>query len=205
MTPYEELLAAALTTGLEPQRPGEDDGMYLARLAVAVSAVPDDLWVTLTADATQWCIAAATALNEGQEVPRPLSGYDNEELAIDPGDQPLLEATRPSVNLNGNYVALVDKPVDPECRISDDVTWPDKHRVLNTNCEDLEVDEDTTPKPPPIKTDLIRAVVIEHPDWEHPKIMAYLGASANPNTVSTVRSITLATIGIARSLGKWRD
>jgi hypothetical protein len=198
MTPYEELLAAALTTGFEPQRAREDDGMYLARLAVAVSAVPDDLWVTLTADATQWCIAAVENLNAGLPVNRALPGFnallDIEMVTVEPIPDFISEHQKYlATSLAGNYVALVDKPVDPHCRISDDV-------------EEVEPDEeDDAPKPPPVKTDLIRAVVIEHPDWEHPKIMAYLGAGANPNTVSTVRSITLATINIARSLGKWRD
>jgi hypothetical protein len=191
MTPYEELLAAALTTGFEPQRAREDDGMYLARLAVAVSAVPDDLWVTMTADATQWVIAAVECLNIGQPIAKALPGFSLIMEGHDPFRSPDLTVTL-QAPINGNYVALVDKPVDPECRISDDV-------------EEVEADEEDAPKPPPVKTDLIRAVVIEHPDWEHPKIMAYLGAGANPNTVSTVRSITLATINIARSLGKWRD
>jgi hypothetical protein len=91
-----------------------------------------------------------------------------------------------------------------------EIDWSSRTYPIADHVEEVEPqmeddEEEDAPKPPPVRTDLIRACVIEHPDWEHPKIMAYLGPGANPNTVSTVRSITLATMNIAKSLGKWRD
>jgi hypothetical protein len=186
MTIYEELLRAAQTGRFAPQMIGELEHVYLSRLAMAASVVTDEEWNRLSKGAADWCNFAAVRINSGLVMDLKCPGFGDPIPEI---DWPLRQPP-----INGNHVALVDAPPDLQCRIADDV-------------EEVEPDdeEDTTPKPPPVKTDLIRACVIEHPDWEHPKIMAYLGPGANPNTVSTVRSITLATMNIARSLGKWRD
>lgn len=55
------------------------------------------------------------------------------------------------------------------------------------------------------KTDLIRAFVIQHPDWSESQIKQEMGDTIKKQTVATVRSVTLATIAVAKRLGKWVD
>jgi hypothetical protein len=188
MTTYNQLLAAALCNGFEPQRQDEDDNAYLTRLAVAVSQVPDELWASISLEAQQWCTVAVLGINAGQTVRDPLDGFLRLEVApkltVVDGDGEVLRDASEEYSPAGNVVVFPT---------SDDV-------------EEVEPEEEEEiERLPPIKTDLIRAVVIEHPDWTHPQIMAHLGPGANPYTVSTIRSVTLKTVEIARGLGKWRD
>jgi hypothetical protein len=55
-------------------------------------------------------------------------------------------------------------------------------------------------------TDAVRAVVMQHQDWNQSQIAAELEAHGQPvslGTIATVRSMTLATIAVAKRLGKW--
>lgn len=55
-------------------------------------------------------------------------------------------------------------------------------------------------------TDAVRALVMQHQDWNQSQIAAELEAQGQPvslGTIATVRSMTLATIAVAKGLGKW--
>jgi hypothetical protein len=55
-------------------------------------------------------------------------------------------------------------------------------------------------------TDAVRAIVMQHQDWNQAQIAAELEAHGQPvslGTIATVRSMTLATIAVAKGLGKW--
>jgi hypothetical protein len=55
-------------------------------------------------------------------------------------------------------------------------------------------------------TDAVRALVMQHQDWNQSQIAAELEAHGQPvslGTIATVRSMTLATIAVAKRLGKW--
>ncbi len=55
-------------------------------------------------------------------------------------------------------------------------------------------------------TDAIRAIVMQHQDYNRSQIAAELEANGQPvnlGTITTVRSMTLSTIAVAKSLGKW--
>jgi hypothetical protein len=55
-------------------------------------------------------------------------------------------------------------------------------------------------------TDAVRAIVMQHQDWNQSQIAAELEAHGQPvslGTIATVRSMTLATIAVAKGLGKW--
>jgi hypothetical protein len=216
LTIYEELLRAAQTGRFAPQMIGELEHVYLSRLAMAASVVTDEEWNRLSKGAADWCNAAAIRINSGLVMDLKCPGFNEIPVTI----ERIPDSLRGMGIEPGGYIdgdgkfqitefSLVDNPQDPSCRVLEaEAHFPPKHHNTPLDIEEvasLNDDEEDAPKLPPIKTDLIRACVIEHPDWLHPQIMAYLGAGANPNTVSTVRSITLATMNIARSLGKWRD
>ena len=55
-------------------------------------------------------------------------------------------------------------------------------------------------------TDAVRALVMQHQDWNQAQIMRELesqGRVVSIGTIATVRSMTLATIAVAKVLGKW--
>ena len=55
-------------------------------------------------------------------------------------------------------------------------------------------------------TDAVRALVMQHPDYNQSQIAAELeayGRTVSLGTIATVRSMTLATIAVAKHLGKW--
>jgi putative NADH-flavin reductase len=55
-------------------------------------------------------------------------------------------------------------------------------------------------------TDAVRALVMLHTDWNQAQIMRELesqGRVVGIGTIATVRSMTLATIAVAKGLGKW--
>jgi hypothetical protein len=55
-------------------------------------------------------------------------------------------------------------------------------------------------------TDAVRALVMQHQDWNQAQIMRELesqGRVVSIGTIATVRSMTLATIAVAKGLGKW--
>jgi hypothetical protein len=55
-------------------------------------------------------------------------------------------------------------------------------------------------------TDAVRALVMLHTDWNQAQIMRELesqGRVVSLGTIATVRSMTLATIAVAKGLGKW--
>jgi hypothetical protein len=55
-------------------------------------------------------------------------------------------------------------------------------------------------------TDAVRAIVMQHQDWNQAQILRELeaqGRAVSLGTIATVRSMTLATIAVAKGLGKW--
>lgn len=63
----------------------------------------------------------------------------------------------------------------------------------------------STPSAAINKTDRIRALVMQHPDWTQVQIKEAIGEDSALGTIATVRSVTLATIAVAKRLGKWVD
>lgn len=55
------------------------------------------------------------------------------------------------------------------------------------------------------KTDAIRALVMQHPEWTEEQLKAAGGDDVTRATLKTVRSVTLATIAVAKRLGLWRE
>ena len=55
-------------------------------------------------------------------------------------------------------------------------------------------------------TDAVRAIVIQHQDWNQVQILREMeaqGRAVTMSTIATVRSMTLATIAVAKGLEKW--
>jgi len=55
-------------------------------------------------------------------------------------------------------------------------------------------------------SDAVRALVMQHQDWNQAQILRELeaqGRAVSLGTIATVRSMTLATIAVAKGLGKW--
>lgn len=61
----------------------------------------------------------------------------------------------------------------------------------------------STPSAAINKTDRIRSLVMQHPDWTQVQIKEAIGEDSALGTIATVRSVTLATIAVAKRLGKW--
>lgn len=191
---------------LEPQPLGEPDGHYLRRLVLAVSKASDNDWERLSKEAQDWYNAQAKRVKAHQD-PEECPGFDPQLIVID-------EAS--------SIPSIVDAVVD--------AGWPEKpspqqimDSVTTAFDEDLKkplfhegpivdvppqyvkmVDEMVNSKP--TATDAVRALVMQHQDWNQSQIAAELEAHGQPvslGTIATVRSMTLATIAVAKGLGKW--
>jgi hypothetical protein len=218
-TIYSELLAAAGTEFL-PQAEGEPDGHYLRRLVLAVSKCSDEAWEALSGAAHDWYNAQAVRVKQNQD-PEECPGFDGAFAQWEH------EHKDDQVSIKANYVSLVDTPDDPNCKIVDavvDAGWPTGPELPKASSNDVAhqdsqaavVQEFDTVIKDAFKpyasetkhtaTDAVRALVMQHQDWNQSQIAAELEAHGQPvslGTIATVRSMTLATIAVAKGLGKW--
>lgn len=192
-TIYSELLAAAGTEFL-PQADGEPDGHYLRRLVLAVSKSSDNDWERLSTKAKDWYNAQAKRVKAHQD-PEHCPGFG----ILDGHDGPVS---------NDSYkgAAAADPIVDAVV----DAGWPaDAPAQADAAIGPVPLGDQDSPhalSPKHTATDAVRAVVMQHQDWNQSQIAAELEAHGQPvslGTIATVRSMTLATIAVAKGLGKW--
>ena len=172
-TIYSELLAADGAEFL-PQAEGEPDGHYLRRLVLAVSKCSDEAWEALSTAAHDWYNAQAIRVKARQ---------DPEECL-------------------GFVSPIVDAVVD--------AGWPkDATAQADAALGTVPLGDQDSPhalSPKHTATDAVRALVMQHQDWNQSQIAAELEAEGQPvslGTIATVRSMTLATIAVAKGMGKW--
>lgn len=248
MSVYAELLAAVTTFDFRAQAEDEHESIYLRRLMLAASQLPDREWSCLSAEAVEWVNISAERVNrhlplescpgfgdatrsyigEDGTLWTPVNGdtstfgtsIDVEEQEVssevpaenivldthvsDSRDADDLHGEMPAAGypkadgvviepvveryesphqgkILGNFISLTGNPPDPNCKIIDvtlDAMFPGK-------------------------TDRIRALVMQHPDWDFERMKGVVGTEVSNSTLVTVRSVTLATIAVAKRLGKW--
>jgi hypothetical protein len=192
-TIYSELLAAAGTAFL-PQAEGEPDAHYIRRLVLAVSKASDSDWERLSKDAQDWYNAQAKLVKAHQD-PERCPGFG----ILDGHDGPVS---------NDSYkgAAAADPIVDAVV----DAGWPaDAPAQADAALGSVPLGDQDSPhalSPKHTATDAVRALVMQHQDWNQSQIMRELesqGRVVSLGTIATVRSMTLATIAVAKSLGKW--
>ena len=192
-TIYSELLAAAGTEFL-PQAEGEPDAHYIRRLVLAVSKASDSDWERLSKDAQDWYNAQAKLVKAHQD-PERCPGFG----ILDGHDGPVS---------NDSYkgAAAADPIVDAVV----DAGWPaDAPAQADAALGSVPLGDQDSPhalSPKHTATDAVRALVMQHQDWNQSQIMRELesqGRVVSLGTIATVRSMTLATIAVAKSLGKW--
>ena len=206
-TIYSELLAAAGTEFL-PQAEGEPDGHYLRRLVLAVSKASDNDWERLSKEAQDWYNAQAKRVKAHQDTEECpgfgiLDGYDgpvdnDSYKAADP-DDPIIDA-----------VIEAGWPTGPELpkASSNDVAHQDSQAAVVREFETVIKDafKPYASESKHTASDAVRALVMLHTDWNQAQIMRELesqGRVVSLGTIATVRSMTLATIAVAKGLGKW--
>ena len=206
-TIYSELLAAAGAEFL-PQAEGEPDGHYLRRLVLIVCSCTDEKWETLSKEAQGWNNAQALRVKAHQG-PEHCPGFG----ILDAHDGPVT---------NGSYKAA--EPADPIVDAVIDAGWPTGPELPKASSNDVAHQEsqaavvqefDTVIKDAfkpyaseskHTATDAVRALVMQHQDYNQSQIAAELeakGQTVSLGTIATVRSMTLATIAVAKGLGKW--
>jgi hypothetical protein len=186
-TIYSELLAVAGTEFL-PQADGEPDGHYLRRLVLAVSKASDSDWERLSKEAQDWYNAQAKRVKAHQD-PEECPGFIS----------PIVDA-----------VIDAGWPTGPELpkASSNDVAHQDSQATVVQEFDTVIKDafNPYASEPKHTATDAVRAVVMQHQDWNQSQIAAELeakGQTVRLGTIATVRSMTLATIAVAKGLGKW--
>lgn len=214
MSVYAELITAVTPLGFHHAAQGESDSDFLGRLALAASALPDSEWLCLTAETVEWVNTSAKRLNLGKTVYAP-SGFreipsndvDEREVPFDtPAETIALDtpASTSSERLQG---------VDcPECEDGIAHTHEPKTgqlKIVDNKPVAAPVAQAVEAVPEVVhslgKTDAIRALVMQHPEWTHEQLKAAVGGDVTRATLNTVRSVTLATIAVAKRLGKWVD
>jgi hypothetical protein len=206
-TIYSELIEAAGAEFL-PQAEGEPDGHYLRRLVLAVSKASDNDWEHLSKEAQDWYNAQAKRVKAHQD-PEHCPGFgilDGHDGPVDNDSYKAAEPSEPIVD------AVIDAgwPTGPELpkASSNDVAHQDSQAAVvqefDTVIKDAFKPYDSESKR--TATDAVRALVMQHQDWNQSQIAAELEAHGQPvslGTIATVRSMTLATIAVAKGLGKW--
>ena len=206
-TIYSELIEAAGAEFL-PQAEGEPDGHYLRRLVLAVSKASDNDWEHLSKEAQDWYNAQAKRVKAHQD-PEHCPGFgilDGHDGPVDNDSYKAAEPSEPIVD------AVIDSgwPTGPELpkASSNDVAHQDSQAAVvqefDTVIKDAFKPYDSESKR--TATDAVRALVMQHQDWNQSQIAAELEAHGQPvslGTIATVRSMTLATIAVAKGLGKW--
>jgi hypothetical protein len=192
MTIYDELRAAIATVlTIPPEHPTPE------HLLLEATRIPDTVWGKLSPAAQAWCNEAAEKLNTGENV-RECPGYGpSKAIGVIGMTQAQAAAFKQSWDaaakgdMKITHVALVDRPPDPYC--------------ITAEGHGLSAAMSTTGQ---TNTDRVRAVVIEHPEWNQAQIAEELerrGIDVSAGTIATVRSVTLSTINIAKRLGKWKE
>lgn len=214
MSVYAELITAVTPLGFRHAAHGESDSDFLGRLALAASALPDSEWLCLTAEAVEWVNASAKRLNLGKTVYAP-SGFreipsnDVEEREV-PSDTPTeIIALDTNASTSSERLQGVDCP---ECENGTAHTHEPKVgqlKIVDNKPVAAPVAQAVEAVPEVVhslgKTDAIRALVMQHPEWTHEQLKAAVGGDVTRATLNTVRSVTLATIAVAKRLGKWVD
>jgi hypothetical protein len=206
-TIYSELIEAAGAEFL-PQAEGEPDGHYLRRLVLAVSKASDNDWEHLSKEAQDWYNAQAKRVKAHQD-PEHCPGFGILDGHDGPVDNDSYKAAEPSDSI---VDAVIDSgwPTGPELpkASSNDVAHQDSQAAVvqefDTVIKDAFKPYDSESKR--TATDAVRALVMQHQDWNQSQIAAELEAHGQPvslGTIATVRSMTLATIAVAKGLGKW--
>lgn len=192
-TIYSELLAAAGTEFL-PQAEGEPDAHHLRRLVLAVSKASDEAWFKLGEPAREWYNAQAIRVKHHQD-PEHCPGFG----ILDGHDGPVS---------NDSYKGAA--PADPIIDAVVDAGWPaDAPAQAEAALGTVPLGDQDSPhalNPRHTATDAVRALVMLHTDWNQAQIMRELesqGRVVSIGTIATVRSMTLATIAVAKGLGKW--
>ena len=202
-TIYSELLVAAGTEFI-PQADGEPDSHYLRRLVLAVSKASDNDWERLSKEAQDWYNAQAKRV-KAQQDPEECPGFNPQMIVVD-------EAS--SIPKIVDAVVDAGWPTGPELpkASSNDVAHQDSQidAVIDTGINAaMDCDFLICPElPKHTATDAVRACVMQHQDWNQSQIAAELEAHGQPvslGTIATVRSMTLATIAVAKGLGKWTE
>jgi hypothetical protein len=201
-TIYSELLAAAGTAFL-PQAEGEPDGHYLRRLVLAVSKASDNDWERLSKEAQDWYNAQAIRV-KAQQDPEECPGFNPQLIIID-------EAS----SIPNIVDAVVDAgwPLNPamvgECGYGAEEMDNAAATLADATLGPIHLGDHDSPHaltPKHTATDAVRALVILHTDWNQAQIMRELesqGRVVSLGTIATVRSTTLATIAVAKGMGKW--
>lgn len=222
MSVHTEILTAATSLGFKPQRDGEPDATYLGRLALAANSLPDSEWSCLTPEAIEWVNASAKRLNSGKQVEAcPGFGDALEGMGLAMGGY-----IDDAGQFNATEVSIVEpgRQLDPHCvigkahvsekvpaeNIALDTASKDSAEGLNSRQGDRQEHADgsvsvsPTPSAAFNKTDRIRALVMQHPEWTHAQLKDAMQGEVSGATLNTVRSVTLATIAVAKRLGLWR-
>jgi hypothetical protein len=226
-TIYSELLAAAGTEFL-PQAEGEPDAHYLRRLVLAVSKASDSDWERLSKEAQDWYNAQAKRV-KAQQDPEECPGFDDSLLSelsrtgteLKCPDYDII--TKDLVTVNWPIVtrSQVEAVKNGTSRLEDqdgnaivdavvDAGWPaDAPAQADAALGSVPLGDQDSPhalSPKHTATDAVRALVMLHTDWNQAQIMRELesqGRVVSIGTIATVRSMTLATIAVAKGLGKW--
>ena len=200
-TIYSELLAAASSGSngypcFITQAEGEPDGHYLRRLVLAVSKASDSDWERLSKEAQDWYNAQAKRV-KAQQDPEECPGFDGAFAQWEHEHK-------------NDQVAILDGSQYPDERMVDaviDAGWPTGPELPKASSNDVaHQDSPHALSPKHTATDAVRALVMLHTDWNQSQIAAELEAHDQPvglGTIATVRSMTLATIAVAKGLGKW--
>lgn len=188
MSIHNEILAAATSLGFKPQRDGEPDATYLGRLALAANSLPDSEWSCLTPEAIEWVNASAKRLNSGKQVEVcPGFGDDSGFATSDDVEEQEVSEKVPAENIaldtGGGDSNSVYLAIDPE--------------LMGVSGEDHLLGFFNN-------TDRLRGLVMLHPEWTHADFKKAMGGDVKAATLNTVRSVTLATIAVAKRLGLWR-
>jgi hypothetical protein len=205
-TIYSELLAATGTEFL-PQAEGEPDGHYLRRLVLAVSKASDNDWERLSKEAQDWYNVQAKRV-KAQQDPEECPGFDDSLLSE--LSRTGIELKCPDYDIITKDLVTVNWPIGPELpkASSNDVAHQDSQAIVVQEF-DTVIKDAFKPYASETKhtaTDAVRACVMQHQDWNQSQIAAELeahGQTVSLGTIATVRSMTLATIAVAKGLGKW--
>lgn len=210
MSVYAELVTAVTPLGFHHDAAEESDTAYLGRLALAASALPDFEWSCLTAEAVEWVNASAKRLNFGKPVDS-CPGYGEDSDSSTSNDVGKEESSaHVSSEVPVENIALDTVPEDSgdgDLRGETGAAGPPKAEGSRQGYEQehaaRSVSVSSTPSAAINKTDRIRALVMQHPDWTQVQIKEAIGEDSALGTIATVRSVTLATIAVAKRLGKW--
>lgn len=234
MSVHGELLTTLASMGFKPPNPSEPDATYLGRLALAANSLPDSEWACLTPEAIEWVNASAKRLNAGKPVEScpgfgdasyigeygtlwtPIEKDSLEGMGLAPGGYideagkfviTEMSIVEPGTQLDPHCVigkAHVPKSIPAENIVVDTGSGDSKSAYFPIDPELMGVSREDHLLGFFNNTDRLRGLVMLHPDWTHADFKAAMGGDVKGATLNTVRSVTLATIAVAKRLGLWR-